>query len=233
MSLKLKALGLGLLAAMAVSAIAVVNASATAGGHFVSTGNTHAHILGFAGPGSPHNLHLVNHGLAGEIGCKTQSYTATTTTETTTSITVTPSYAECETTVNGPAVTVTMNGCTYTFTVAPITTPENHSNPPTSTNQVEQTAHLLCPPEKTIEIHHPNCTIEVHAQTINGGLTYTTVTTAQGIHEVTMDVNVVFVQTRHGLCQFIAPTTGNGTLKGSVTVKGFNTEGKQIPVTAT
>jgi hypothetical protein len=222
MSLKLKALGLGLLAAMAFSAVAVMNASANGAGHFVSTGNTHVEVKGFAGPGTSHNLHLVNHGLEGEIGCATQSYTATTTTETTTSITVTPAYAGCTTTSNAQAVPVDVNGCTYTFTVAAGTT-----------NSTEQTVHLVCPTGKKIEITHPNCTVSVHPQTVNTGLTYTTTVSGSGVHEITMDVNVQFVQTRHGLCQFIAPTTGNGTLKGSVTVKGFNTAGGQVPITAT
>ncbi|HEX8689023.1 MAG TPA: hypothetical protein VF729_02145 [Solirubrobacterales bacterium] len=231
MSLKLKALGLGLLATLAMSAVVVMNASAAAGGHFVTTGNAHAHIQGHVThpTGGPHNLHLVNHGLEGEIGCDIQSYTATTTTETTTSITVTANYETCYTTVadhsdHTPDVPVTMNGCTYTFTVAPI--------PNQSHNTVEHTAHLVCPAGAKVEVHHPNCTVSIHPQTINTGLTYTTVGTGNG-HEITMDVNVQFTTTRHGLCQFIAPTNGAGTLRGSVTVTAKNTAGAQIPLTAT
>jgi hypothetical protein len=117
---------------------------------------------------------------------------------------------------------VTINSCTYIFTVAAGTV-----------ESTEQTAHLVCPAGQKIEIHHPNCTVEIHPQTVTTGLTYTTKTTATGIHEITSDVNVAFSMTRHGLCQFVAPTTGTGTIKGSVTVKAFNTGGQQIPLTAT
>jgi hypothetical protein len=225
MSLKLRALGLSLIAALAVSAVAVMNASATEGGHFVTTGNSHADIKGFVdpGPNKPHELHLINHNLEGLIGCNVQTYTAKTTTETTTSLTVTPTYGDCFTTnPEKDPVEVTVNGCTYTFTVAPIATPNN----------TEHTAHLVCPTGKRIEIHHELCTVSVHPQTINGGLTYTTAGSGS-THEITMDINVQFNVTRHGLCQFIAPTPGVGTLKGSATVKAFNTLGNQIPFTAT
>ena len=222
MSLKFKALGLGLLAALAVSAVGVMNASANGNGHFVTTGNSHTFITGFAAPGTPHNLHLVNHGLEGEVGCATQSYPShTISSETFTSITVTPSYAGCTTTSNGQAVPVDVNGCTYTFTVALGTT-----------NNTEQTAHLICPAGKKIEITHPNCTVSVHPQTINTGLTYTTEGSGN-THGITMHVNIQFTQTRHGLCQFIAPTNGNGTLKGSVTVTAENTSQEHVPLTVT
>jgi hypothetical protein len=224
MSLKLRALGLSLIAAMALSAVAAMNASATEGGHFVSTGNSHAEVKGFVDPGpAAHGLHLLYHGLEGPIGCNVQSYTATTTTETTTSVTVTPAYANCFTTSEpDSAVEITVNGCTYTFTVAPIATPNN----------TEHTAHLVCPTGKRIEIHHELCKVTVHPQTINGGLTYTTAGSGS-THEITLDVKVQFTITRHGLCQFISPTNGVGTLQGSATVKGFSKASDQIPITTT
>ena len=226
MSLKLKALGLGLLAAMAVSAVAVVNASATAGGHFASNaGVTHVHVQGFVDNENvgPHTLHLSADPFDQDsrIGCTTQTHTGTTTVEKPTSITITPTYSNCHTTINKQAVTVHVNGCTYTFTVK--------AGPPETT---EHTVHLLCPPGKTIEVTHPNCKVEIHAQTPTGKLTYTTTGTGNG-HEITMDVDVTFDVTTHGLCQFVNPTNDQGILRGSVTVKGFNTVGQQIPITAT
>jgi hypothetical protein len=56
MSLKLKARGLGIVAAMAFGAVAVMNASANGAGHFVTTGNAHVHVLAFASPNTPHGL---------------------------------------------------------------------------------------------------------------------------------------------------------------------------------
>jgi hypothetical protein len=219
MSLKLKALGLGLIASMAFGAVAVMNASANGAGHFVTTGNSHAEIKGFAAPGTLHNLHIVNHGLEGEIGCATQSYTATTTTETTTSLTVTPAYSGCTTTSNGQAVPIDVNGCTYTFTVAAGTT-----------NSTEQTIHLICPAGQSLKITHPNCTVSIHPQA-SSGTTYTKHTTIFSIPIWHQHIEVK--TTRHGLCQFIAPTAGASTFKGSMTLKAFNTVGSQISLTAT
>jgi hypothetical protein len=225
MSLKLKALGLSLMAAVAVSAVGVMNASATTGGHFVSD-LVHTNIKGTEG--GSHRHHFSETGFAGEIGCDVATYTATTAAATVTSLTVTPKYEKCYTTP-GPwtvenDIPVTVNGCTYTFTVAP--------GAPATT---EHTVHLLCPEGKKIEIHHPNCTISIHPQTPTGKITYTTATNAvTGKHEITLDTDVEFTVTRHGLCQFIKPTTGTGRLLGSATVAGFNPNGgAQVGITST
>ncbi|HXR29681.1 MAG TPA: hypothetical protein VN752_00900, partial [Solirubrobacterales bacterium] len=118
MSLKLKALGLSVIAAMAVSAVAVMNASANTAGHFVSEINNLTHVKGEEGPGTAHRIHFVSHGLTGEIGCDNVSYTAVFT-NTTNSLTVTPNYSSCYTTgTNEAKWDVHENGCTYTFRVA-------------------------------------------------------------------------------------------------------------------
>jgi hypothetical protein len=223
MSLKLKALGLGLLAALSVSAVAVMNAGANGEGHFVTTGNTHTHIT--ATEGTLHKIHLVSHGLEGEIGCDESLITTTTTAETSADLSGTATYNKCYTTNGGTPgeVTVTMNGCTYTFTVAKGTV-----------NTTEQTAHLICPHEglKRVEVHHPNCTITIPPQTVNTGITYTTVL-ENNIHAITAHVNVQFTTEYHGgLCVFLG-TNHTGTLKGTATVRAFNTVGGQVPITAT
>jgi hypothetical protein len=221
MSLKLKALGVSALAALAVSAVSVMNASATAGGHFVSE-TTHTDIKGIESGG--HVLHLTNHGLSGLVGCDIDRYTGTaeSATKTVTQITIKPEYEDCYTTADpDEPITVDVNGCTYEFTVAAGTT-----------SSTEQTAHVRCPAGQTIKVTHPLCTVTVHPQTINTGLTYTHQTNANGKNEVTMDVNAQFTTTRHGLCQFIAPTNGTGTLAGSVTVQGFSGP-NQVSITAT
>lgn len=220
MSLKLKALGLSLLAATAFGAVAVMSASATEGGHFVTTGNTHTTIEAHVDAKTP--LHLKIHGLNGEVGCATQTHHGTNTTETFTSVTITPTYAGCTTTGTETSVPVDVNGCTYTFTVAAGTT-----------DTTEQTAHLLCPAGQSIKVTHPNCTVTVHPQTVNGGITYTTETNVLNIHDIKMHVNVQFSLTKHGLCQFVSPTTGTGTLVGTPTVTAKNTAGDQVHLTAT
>jgi hypothetical protein len=224
MSLKLKALGLGLLAAMAVSAVGVMNASATTGGHFVSD-LAKTDIKGTEE--GTHRFHFSETGDPAEIGCDVATYTGQASATTVTSLTIAPKYETCYTTKSEPnthEITVTTNECTFTFTVAP--------GAPATT---EQTVHLLCPAGKKIEIHHPNCTISIHPQTPTGTLTYTTATSAAGKHEITLDADVHFTITRHGLCQFIKPTSGTGTLEGSATVRGFETSGakSQVNITST
>ena len=223
MSLKLKALGLGLIAAMAFSAVAVMNASATVQGHFVSDVAT-THVIGTESGTHRHDLSL--HGFNGETGCDVTTYTGTTHATTVTSLTITPKYEKCYTTP-GPwspenNLPITLNGCTYTFTV-------------TGGNQAttEQTMHIVCPAGQKIEIHHPNCTTTVLPQTISS-VTYTRkINPTNGKHEITLDTNVQFNIERHGLCGIFG-TSGKGTLKGSATVVGLDgTNGPQIGITST
>ena len=226
MSLKLKALGLGLLALIATSAFTVMNASANGSGHF-SFGAAHPTITVTEGEEDTgggvidkHKVHLLAHGLGGEIGCTEPNYTTTFLNATESSLTVAPTYAGC-TTTGGSAVTVTMNGCHYVFTVASGTT-----------DATEQTAHLVCPHGTQVEIHHPNCTIKIHPQTINTGLTYTRKLTLNK-HYITLDVNIQFNTTYEaGICVFTG-TNHTGTLKGAVTVEAFNTNHEKIDLTAT
>lgn len=217
--MKLKVLGMGLLALMATAAFAVMNASATGGGHFVSD-TTHTTIVGTES--GTHRLHLISIGSEGEIGCEKASYHGTAVNETEPSISITPTYENCYTTPEGTKFPVTPNGCTYVFTVAAGTT-----------NQTEQTVHLSCPEGKAIEIHHPNCTITVAGpQTVENAVTYTTVT-ENGKHALTLHVHARFKSQYHGgICVFLG-TNHEGELKGSVTVKGTNTSGEQVNITAT
>jgi hypothetical protein len=223
MSLKLKALGLSLLVAVAVSAVTAANASANEEGHFV-TDLTHAALHGFSGFG--HNLHFVQHNVAGQIGCDEPTYVATmlSPSKTVSELTVTPTYKKCYTTGSGEpgSVTIDVNGCTYRFKVAKNTT-----------STTEQTGRLECPAGAALKITHPNCTISIHPQNINTGLTYTKVVGPP--HHITIDSDAQFTITVHGLCQFITPTVAAGTLIGSVRVKAFdpNDPKKELNLTAT
>ncbi len=221
MSLKLKALGLGLLAIVATSAFAVVNAGASTGGHFVSD-VAHTTIVGTES--GNHRLHFTPDGTNEQIGCNSASYSGTTVNLTETQIEVTPSYSGCTTTSNGAAVTVTHNECKYRFTVA--------------VGGTNGTADLNCPANKAIEIHHPNCTITVADEDSSGpvnqnlpGIHYTT--TVETKHAITLHVNVTFKTQYHGgICIFLG-TNQFGELKGSVTVKGTDTAGNQVNITTT
>jgi hypothetical protein len=220
MKLKLKALGVGLLAALAVAAVAVVNASATAGGHFV-TDVTHADIKGFNSENHP--IHFIEHGVAGEVGCTTD-YKATmiSATKTVSELVVTPSYDTCYTTGTQTVFPVHINGCTYKLTVAANTT-----------DNTEQTAHVVCPGAGALEVTHPNCILKIGSQTITTGITYTR--KSEGKHFITMDVNAQISTTLHGLCQFVLPTNKNGTIKGTIRVRAYE-QGKplnEVNLTAT
>ena len=222
MSLKLKALGLGLIAALAMSAVTVMNATAGTGGHFYASsgGVQFNHPIIKTTEEGAHKLHLISHGLGGEIGCTESNYETTLTTGKTGTVEVFPSFAGC-TTTGSSAVTVTMNGCSYVFKVAAGTT-----------NETEQTADLKCPGTNKVEVHHPNCTIKIAPQTNVGNLTFTTDVT-EGRHILTFHVNAQFAtQFEGGICIFTG-TNHTGTLEGSATVEAFNTAGEKIDLTAT
>lgn len=221
MSLKLKALGLGVLAMLAVSGFATMNAGASGTGHFVSDVD-HTIIVGTEGPGTNHRLHLTGDLGGAPIGCNVANYHGTATSKTVTSLTIEPTYSGCSTTESS-AVTVTPNGCTYTFTVTENTEPNT-----------EQDVHLSCPSGKAIEIHHPSCTITVAGpQTVQDAVTYTKVV-ENGKHAITLDVNADFATQYHGgICIFLGTSGHSGSLDGTATVKGTNTAGEQVSITAT
>jgi hypothetical protein len=222
MSLKLKALGLGLLAVLSVSAFAVMNASANNKGHVVTTGLAHATIEGTET--GTHTTEFTLHGLEGGIVCDEIKYEGTTVAETSNDITITPIYNKCHTTGSATNIPVHVNGCSYTFTVAEKTT-----------DSTEQTVDLICPVGKAIEITHPNCTITVGAQTITTGVTYTTLF-ENGHHTITLDLTkpgiTVVSQFHAGICIFTG-TAHHGTLHGSVTVEALDTEKKLKDITVT
>ena len=220
MSLKLKILGLGVLAVMATSAFTVMNASANGtGGHFVSEVD---HTILTGSESATHALHLTAVGSEGIIGCTKPTYTGTTTSKTVESVTITPKYESCHTTPGPtPVVTVTPKSCTYTFTVTEKTDPTT-----------QQEVHLLCNPGDEIEVHHPNCTIVITPQTVQNAVKYENVLEG-GKHTVTATVNAKFKTHYHGgICIFLG-TAHEGELKGSVTLKGADTEGNPVSVTAT
>ncbi|HEX8689650.1 MAG TPA: hypothetical protein VF729_05350 [Solirubrobacterales bacterium] len=228
---KVKALGLGLFAAMAISVPAAMNATASTGGHFYfSSGG-----IQFDHPtlkvtesneidpetGKKHQIHLVQHGLSGEIGCTEAKYDTTLSSGTFSQITIKPTYGGCSTT-GSSAVTVTMNTCAYLFKVAANTSDAS-----------EQTAELECS-GPVVEIHHPSCTITIPKQAISTGITYTKKLSANNKHYITIDVSAEVKTEYHGGVCIFTGTNHTATLVGSATVEAFNTtSGAQIDLTAT
>lgn len=214
MSIKLKALGLGLLAAMAMSAVAVMNAGAETGGHFTSS-ITHTEIDGTES--GDHQLHFVKEGgAAGErIGCINDSYEGTITGTTATEIEITPTWSTCSTTSEGAThFEIHENGCKFVFTVS---------------KSAHSTAHLNCPTGNAIEITHPNCNITVPPQTVNG-VAYP----SDGAGGITLESTVKGIESQYhgGICIFLG-TTHKSEMNGSVTVVGTDTENKKATIAAT
>jgi hypothetical protein len=228
MSIKLKALGLGLLATMAMGAFAVMNAGATTGGHF-TFGAHSVEIVGHESKNDEtHRVHfLATGGEPGDrIGCDKVEYKGThtnTANTTTTELTVTPSWSECYTTGNpGTKFEVHENGCDLVFTVRQL--PETNDN----------TVHLKCPAGvKGVTITHPSCDITVPPQTPTGGVAYKTVT-ENGVHQITLESTAGLTTQYHsGICIFLG-TNHTASMTGSVTVTGINTAtGQPTSITAT
>jgi hypothetical protein len=233
MSLKLKALGLGLLATMAIGAFAGVNASAEDDpkGHFVSDSpNGKTVITGTEKVGTAHGVKFTVKGLK-PMHCESVIYDATASANTVTSITATPTYNKCTTEGGTPGeTTVHHNGCNFTFTVGKESAKDN-------------TVHLLCPVGVPgITITHAGCEIEVTAQTLGGGanlgVAYTKVTEG-GKHAITLDATVKNIKTHFekGFCVLLG-TNQLAEFTGAATVEGFEDlvgggEGPRVGITAT
>jgi hypothetical protein len=231
MSIKLKALGLGLIAMLAMGAFSVMNAGATSSGHF--TVGSHSTII--KGEEGDHELHFrPENGTDNErIGCDVANYTGEHNTPvgkdtTTTELTITPAWSECYTTGSPTSkFQVDEGDCDLLFTSRAL--PEAN----------DATVHVKCVTSPGILITHGStCTIRVPPQTVGGaagnGVTYTTKTEANGTHWITLDVKVkVTSHYEAGFCVLLG-TGHTSTMEGSVTVKGFDkATGNQVSITAT
>lgn len=225
MSIKLKVLGLGLLAVMATSAFTVMNAGAAVGGHFVHDGaNGHAVITGAEATGTTHSLGFVKEGgsEAEEITCHQAAYTGTVTAGTTDTVTITPAWSNCTTGTSGSGTSfeVHENGCHFTFASG-------------VTGETHHTVHLTCPGAKPyVEITHPNCGIRIPTQLLKA-VTYTTIIVNEK-HALTMNVTAKSITSHYesGICIFLG-TTHKSEMKGSVTVSAKDLAGNPVNITET
>jgi len=233
MSIKLKALGLGLLALLTMGAFAAANATAEGGGHFTSdspTGKTWITGTEEQGGTTPDTTELAVQGLIG-IHCKHASYVGTISANTVESVTISPTYKECTTVPSGTKnIVVDVNGCTYTFTIA-----KKKAN-------VHNTVDIVCPAGiKGIVITHPECEVTVPPQTLKG-VAYIA-TTESGKESITVEATIGInatpkftTQFHKGICTLLG-TTHEAAFTGSVKVTGFEDkgpeEGQQVNITAT
>jgi len=219
----LKALGLGLLAAMAVAATGGGSATANTSGHFVSEAKEHYLVVKGISSGAIHSVNFqrtVNGEPSGEpIRCTSVTYHGTlagSAATTSQEISLWPRYEGCSTSGIAPhniAIDIP-TGC--------------QTNVLKFTSGVPGTVHVEC----EITFTHPNCTTRIPKQTLSGA-TYTTVTESE-INALTIDLSFASTTIHYegGVCVFLG-TTQTFDLAGSLTLWGEDTEGNRVGITHT
>jgi hypothetical protein len=214
------AFGLSLLAALALSAMSVMSASATDPGptnHFTSsTANTKYTVT--EATGTAHSVTL--HAYGGELTCHKPQYAVHHTSTTTfTTLTVTP-INDTEwgcTDKEGNHATVHFKGCHYQFTAKG---PGTHA-----------TIHFKCPVGVKAEVTLANGSVlKFKEQTPVGGATYVNTN-----GEVTANITATGIHvTCHGICQILGTTRTDATMVGAAKIAGFDTtSGAKSHLTAT
>lgn len=202
MTRRLKAFGLLLFAATAMTATLASAASANPLFHIEMEDTT---LTG--GQITPNVLTTD----LGEMKCETIKYDGTQGPFTSTTLTLTPTFEKCK--IGGVNTTVTMNGCSYLFHLGP-----NEEN-------FEASMDIECPAGEKLVVHTPGCVITISPQ---AGLTKTTFTNegAAATRAIVADLNVAQIDyIEHGAaCATETETTGNGTIVGQATVTGENAE---------
>jgi len=208
MSRNLKALGLALVAVLAMSALTAAGASAEA--------------FKFKAEKTPTTLSGNQHGApdvfttdTGSVSCNEAKYAGEQVGTEVTQVTVTPTYSEC-TAFGLFNVPIDTNGCQYKFTV-------DTKVGATYEGKVD----VVCPAGQVIKVTAPGCTVTVGSQAGLGSITYTNVG-AGATREVTVDVNITtgLAYEEHrplfGLCANNTVAKTNGKYTGAGLVTGTN-----------
>lgn len=206
----IKVLGLGLLAALAVSASAAPAASANPSFHsefagiFLTGGQT----------GIVANTLTTD---LGEMKCNVARFDGSQGPMTTTTMTLKPTYAECK--VGMQNAVVTLNGCRYTFHLEEQTEP------------IEARMGIECPQGEEIEIDTAECTIKIPPQPPLKEVTFTN--EGEGTtRSVVADLNVeeIHYEEVGAGCASEEETTENGTYTGLITIKGEDSEEHHVGI---
>jgi hypothetical protein len=212
MNRKIKALGLALVASLAMSAMVASAAQAqffhSSVAHTLASGSQVGNHVFTAGPGF------------GNITCTTANFHGTQSAQTVTSQTITATYSGCKDSVAGR--TVHVPAVNYTFTA-----------PKTATGASE--VHVLNGFTFTITAGGGlgECKVEIPAQTVSG-IVYHNLGGTNGVTVTTSSTGVDSV-TSGGFfnCGIANGPHTEGTYTGHTTMKGTNTEGKAVEVRVT
>lgn len=241
MNLYLKALGLTLLAVLAIGAMAVSTASAETLDHFTSSsaiGKTT--LTGEAVGTEAENVFGVKVAPSFAIHCKNSGvkFHGTMASNSVTEVTVHPTYSECSS--NLGALTINTTGCNYILSG----TTDKFFNTTGVEEGKDATMSIECEAGKAITLMTAGCTISIGSESggkaVNQnilGVKYTNELSG-GLKDVKVDVTTdkTHYTTNDAFSCTIAgiPTTGtDGFLTGKVTVKGYEdngTENKQAQI---
>jgi hypothetical protein len=226
MNSRLKALGLALIAAFAMTAVPAAGAQAQIK---VTTGASPAWITGEQIKGKEHHFTIENGGP--RVACETADFTATVTNGAT-SVTVVPKYEKCHAIINVETfkLTVTMNDCDYLF---------HGGKEVSSTTFSEGEVDLVCPAGKEVEVHIYKkpvsetegelCTLKVapftNLKTPKGNEFHNEGAGATNDVTVTTEMTVNITRTGSLLC---GKTPNGAVYTGSTTWKAFEDKGGSI-----
>jgi hypothetical protein len=132
-----------------------------------------------------------------EVFCKDSTYTGTAPAASFNSVTVTPSYKECE----APPVTATITGfgageCDFVL-------------------RSTGTADLDCAAGKEVTVDAASCVTHIPPQDGLGVITYDTGTAPSGKKDLTLTINITKIEETH-TDGFLCPLEGSGTTKTAV-----------------
>lgn len=212
MDAKFRALGFAGAVVLTISAAFVAaSAFADTGGHFTS--DLELTTLVGKESGEFHKTHFRREGSSNEetVGCKTDSYHGIRAGKTFTDVRINPEWEECYTTgnPNEPVWDIVENDCFFVFRIGDTGT--------------HHTVELFCPDGKKIEVKHPNCTVEVPPQLMNG-IVYKT-DMINNKHAITLEATVQDIKSQYhaGICIFLG-TNHEYEFEGSLTVEGLDPE---------
>lgn len=216
MSLKSRGLGLALLAALAVSAAGAVSAAAKVSGHFTSDAvGGHTIVNQVSSLPSNHGF-VIKIDETAAFECKEFSAFGTAVSGTLTEVEGSTQANGCHTEGSEVVTAIHTNEC---------------KGKAWSNATGALTGAMVCPPGKSLEITHPNCTIVAPPQTTSG-LTPTTIV-KNNKHAITVDVNIQYtVHYEQGICIFLG-TKHTASIIGSTEVWGQDTNGLPVNITST